>query len=124
MISRRVHELLRFEALSHIHVRGMDEPPQSRIIDPLAGPELDMAHEFAGALKQATGVGEFRATKKADIDVSLEAVGVSECCVPNACGGMAVTGTLIPRPLEASRRAAYYFRALSCSLMLRYRDEA
>jgi hypothetical protein len=48
-----------------------------------------MSHELAGAFKQAIGIGKLGATKKPDIDMGFEGIGVSECRVPDTRGRMA-----------------------------------
>ena len=67
-------DLVRFEALLHIDIGGMDELPQGRIIDQLTGPELDVAHEPAGAFKQAIRIGKFGATEKPTLTCALKAL--------------------------------------------------
>jgi hypothetical protein len=47
-------------------------------------------HELAGAFKQAIGIGKLGTTKKTDIDVRCEGIGVSECRVPDTRGRMTV----------------------------------
>jgi len=84
------HELLRLETLLHVDICGMDQLAQSRIINRLTGPELDVAHELAGAFEQTVRIGKFGAKKKPDVDVSLERVGVGECRVSYTCGWMTV----------------------------------
>ena len=84
------HELVRLEALLHVDIRGMDQLAQSRIINRLTGSELDVAHELAGAFKQAVRICKFGATKKPDIDVSFEGVGIGECRVTYTCSWMTV----------------------------------
>jgi hypothetical protein len=83
-------ELLVFLPMFHITICGVYQLLQGGIINLLAGPELDMAHELSSALKQAIGVGKLGATKEPDIDVSFEGIGVGERCVPYTCGGMTV----------------------------------
>lgn len=83
-------DLVRFEALLHIDIGGMDELRQRYVIDRLSGPELDVAHEPAGAFKQVARIGKLDATKESNVDVGLEGVGVGECRVTHTCRGMTV----------------------------------
>src|SRR6185295_9622849 len=84
------HELVRLQTLLHVDIRGMDHLAQRRIVNRLTRPELDVAHELAGAFEQAVRIGKFGSKKKPDIDVSPERVGVGECRVSHTCGWMTV----------------------------------
>src|SRR5207344_1811140 len=86
----RYFELLRFDTRLHVDVGGVDELPQSRVVDLLTGPELYVAHELSGAFEQAIRIDKFGAAKKSDIDVSLEGIGVGESRVIHTCGWMTV----------------------------------
>jgi hypothetical protein len=80
---RRFRALLCLEAPLHVSVCNMDELSQGRIINLLAGSELDVPHELASAFQQAVCIREFGATKEPDVHMILERIHVTECSISN-----------------------------------------
>src|SRR5262245_17423065 len=83
-------DLLRVQSAPHIRIGGFDELPKSDGIDFTIGPEIHMAHEFAGAFEQAVGIGKLGAAEEADVDVSREGIDIPESRVTYTGRRMAI----------------------------------
>src|SRR4249919_2741838 len=88
--TKPLRDRLCLEAPLHVGVCNMDELSQGRIIDLLAGPELDVPHELARTFQQAACIREFGATKEADVHVVPERIDVTECGISDTRRGMTV----------------------------------
>ena len=49
-----------------------------------------MAHELASAFQQTRGIGNLRATKESDINVSFERIDIAECRISHTRSRMAI----------------------------------
>jgi hypothetical protein len=87
---RRLERLLRLDASLHVGVCDVHEFSQGHILDFLAGSELDVPHEPAGAFQQSVCIGELGTTKEPDIHVIPERIDVAECGISNARRWMTV----------------------------------
>src|SRR5262249_9697857 len=74
----------------HVSVCRFDQLPESRCIDVTIGTEFHMAHELAGALQQALGIGKLGAAKETDIDVISEGIDVRERRIADTRGRVAI----------------------------------
>jgi hypothetical protein len=64
--------------------------PSAPALTLASGSEFDMAHEPAGSFQQTLGIGNLRATKESDVNVSFEGIDIAERRIGHTRRRMAV----------------------------------
>ena len=83
-------ELAVFNARLYIRVRRLDEPGERCGVCGRSRSQFHVAHELAGALQQAGGIGQRCALKEPHIYMRSEYVDVAEGRIAQTCNGTAV----------------------------------
>src|SRR5215472_11002682 len=83
-----------FDPRLNVRVRRIDEPAYRCGVCGRPRPQLDVAHELAGALQQAGWIRQRCAVKESHVDVRGEYVDVTKGCISQTCNRTAVVQKL------------------------------